>query len=563
MLPILLSADLLAAANDRVEYGLASSAESPLCMSSTPSVSIMRMRLHLTVLVCMGSLIFATLTCVAAQTVADIRLVNDVTEATFSTATGSLTSFRLHNFSSAIPILSDYTTITLDDSLILACPTVISTLTSPASVTFTYQCPASQPFQLTSVYTLLPAWAFLRKETFLFNTTSLSSPVQVSLVQQSLSFESSRVQETGVFHNSNWQPHKDHAIFIRTAIGAGSPGLFAAFQSPFVEFTYSAPGAAGDVLSVNATYPVGLPVLNVYGEAFNTDGFILGGYLLSPHWHVNAPSPATLSIAGISFSDRSDSLNYAERASFTACVERFWVGPPRTSSIRLAVAWDSNDYQCDISTAHGVEQYRRLIDRSSELGLSHMVFAPQNSAVSSRLNTTDSWGWEEALWLTLGEHLRQGPWVVDRDPIPPSIQSLLDYAASRRIKLMAYVYPPLGYRAPGDSAWLYGDGCCSSLAVPQFQRWLAGTLIAFAKQTGLGGFAFDYNGYQDGSHTTYAQWKGWHWVLRQLRDHLPDAVMDHRQICHAEGPWSWLTGSYAEPLQGDENPGQSRHSSAG
>jgi hypothetical protein len=34
----------------------------------------------------------------------------------------------------------------------------------------------------------------------------------------------------------------------------------------------------------------------------------------------------------------------------------------------------------------------------------------------------------------------------------------------------------------------------------------------------------------------------------------PDYVVDNRQDSHAWGPWMWAAGSYAEPLQGDEQP---------
>ena len=36
-------------------------------------------------------------------------------------------------------------------------------------------------------------------------------------------------------------------------------------------------------------------------------------------------------------------------------------------------AWDSNDYQIDVRTEGGVEEYKRLIDRNAELGVTHVV----------------------------------------------------------------------------------------------------------------------------------------------------------------------------------------------
>ena len=486
---------------------------------------------------------------------AELQLSNSHTIVTFSPTLGSLTSFQLlPSFPSSVRILADTTIITLNDTVPLDCSSLLSTLSDATSITFSFQCPPSLPYQLSLVYTLHADWTFVRKQVFLFNTSRETQGHLVTNVTQLLSVDAGTVAETGIMHNTAWQPKKDHAIFIRTALAAGAPGLFAAFQSPFAWFdTAPHPSLADPSLIITATYPVGLTVINVYSEPFITDGFIVGGYVLDEHWHINPP-PTSSPLLSSSAIERDYSLNYAERTAFSACVEKFWVGPPRISPVRMAVGWDSNDFQLDISTPHGVEAYQRIFDRCSQLGIDHIIFAPQNSKVSSRFNATDGWGWEEGLWLTLGEHLRAGQWVPGRDPIPATIQYLLDYAASRDVKLMAYIYPPLGFRAKGDDAWLFGGDCCASLASVEFQHYLAETMITFAQVTGLGGFSFDYNSYGDPAHTTYAQWKGWHWILRQLRDTLPDIVMDHRQIMHAEGPWSWLTGSYAEPLQGDENP---------
>ena len=507
-----------------------------------------------------------------APTAADWRLDNAYVAVTFSNDTGGLSSFHLleqpssSSSASAIPILLDELSVTLNSTMDVQCRSVQSARSTRTSVTFVVRCQPSL-LALHVVYTLEAEWRFVRKHVTLVNTSAEGAEATtVASLSQRLSFAVDAFAETAVMANSNWQPNKDHAIFLRTAVAAGSLALFASCQSPFCSFST----AADAQLSVTATQPVGVALVNAYGEAFTTDGFVVGAYVLSPHWHLLPPasSPSSSSSSSSTFQssprpsalsavpERPNSLNFAERVAFSDCVERFWVGPPRRSSLRLNVGWDENDYEVDISTAQGVEQYRRILDRNAQLGITHLIFAPQNSAVSSRVNATDSWGWEEALWLTLGEHVRLGLWVPGRDAVPPSIQGLLDYAASRGVRLMAYVYPPLAFRADGDEAWLFGGDCCASLASVRFQRYLASTLIAFTQATGIGGMAFDYNGYGDGAHTTYSQWRGWHWILRQLREHFPDFAMDHRQIMHAEGPWSWLTGSYAEPLQGDENPGQ-------
>ena len=42
-------------------------------------------------------------------------------------------------------------------------------------------------------------------------------------------------------------------------------------------------------------------------------------------------------------------------------------------------------------TEAGRTEYKRIIDRCSELGITHILFAPRNSDISSRQNGTDNW----------------------------------------------------------------------------------------------------------------------------------------------------------------------------
>jgi hypothetical protein len=103
---------------------------------------------------------------------------------------------------------------------------------------------------------------------------------------------------------------------------------------------------------------------------------------------------------------------------------------------------------------------------------------------------------------------------------------MLTYMKSKNVKPVAYVYPilaflagtypggtnppwivngsyyledqsgrrpplPLGDKGGGDGR--FGNGPLrSSLAAPSLQKWLPDTMVAFAEQTGAGGFAFDY-----------------------------------------------------------------------
>ena len=73
-----------------------------------------------------------------------------------------------------------------------------------------------------------------------------------------------------------------------------------------------------------------------------------------------------------------------------------------------------------------------MLARDASLGVTHAIYAPQNTLRSSLKDVSDNWGWEgecinvrpglagsearpllrtEALWIELGEHIREGKWV--------------------------------------------------------------------------------------------------------------------------------------------------------
>ena len=252
-------------------------------------------------------------------------------------------------------------------------------------------------------------------------------------------------------------------------------------------------------------------------------------------------------------------------------------GGAQRKPVRVQVGWDSNDYQLDVGTAEGRTVYKRMLERDASLGITHAIYAPQNSLVSAINASADMWGWEESLWLALGEDIRKGSWHPDRDAVPPEIKEMVDYGLARGVKLLAYAYPVLPFEAEGAApvdkdGWLYWEknnrgqnatnskNCTmcelrASLADPRFQDYLARTLSAFVNATGLGGFAWDYTGFKDWRQPTlYAEWRGWTRILQLLRASNPDVVMDHRQSSHIWGPWNHAAGSYTEPIAGDENP---------
>lgn len=201
-------------------------------------------------------------------------------------------------------------------------------------------------------------------------------------------------------------------------------------------------------------------------------------------------------------------------------------------------------------------------------------------------------GWEEVLWWGFGVGVRNGTWSSRsegiksskiKSDVPASLLEILEYARSKNVKLMPYVYPVIvgfdpdtdpGTLGPADvgsaddcgaSPWLYPSRnphvnrltCHSDLGSPEYQAWLIQALSSFHTtfEQYHGGFAFDgvFLG-EAKNHTLYAQWRGWANVLEALKKLHPELVIDNRLSAHALGPWHMLAGSYDEPIAGDENP---------
>ena len=157
------------------------------------------------------------------------------------------------------------------------------------------------------------------------------------------------------------------------------------------------------------------------------------------------------------------------------------------------------------------------------------------------------------MWLGLGQKIRKGQWKPESSPVPSSVQEMLDYAKSKNVKLVAYVYPVLPFA--GNPNWLVGEHKdAASLANREFQDWLIKELLAFYRRMGIGGYAFDYTWLDLPGATEYSQWWGWRRVMETLRTSEPDIVIDGRQRYQAYGPWVWLAGSYPHPTSTDEQP---------
>src|SRR5207247_2502213 len=149
--------------------------------------------------------------------------------------------------------------------------------------------------------------------------------------------------------------------------------------------------------------------------------------------------------------DTTPGMDEAEVETFTAMVRAFLIHPP-AHPLNVFVGWTANDYQIDVATPAGRNEYARLLDRAAGLGAEYVVFAPSNSALSRREESVDDWSWEHVLWLGLGQKIRRGEWDAATGAIPPSVQALLDSARAKHVKLVAYVYPVLPFA--GNPAWL-------------------------------------------------------------------------------------------------------------
>ncbi|MBN1422039.1 MAG: hypothetical protein JXP34_24920, partial [Planctomycetes bacterium] len=343
-------------------------------------------------------------------------------------------------------------------------------------------------------------------------------------------------------------------VFLRFA-GTGEegrPGAFLVLQNPFMKWERKDE-------RISMTYAPDMEWKAEYGP-FESDRACIGFYRESgvrfpaqnlPEW-TYVPEPEKTF-------EGKPAIDLAEVEALSGCVDAFVLRPPERS-VKIHVPWCENDYQIDIGTAEGRAEYERIIDRAAEMGCEHMLFTPANREVSRLEDNTDAWGWENVLWLGLGQKIRTGEWDPERDAVPPSIQALLDHGEARGIRFVAYVYPSLGFlQDPEWTRWAGGKtggyvGC--DTGVRSFQDWLVGKLVAFANKTGASGFCFDHWWIAyDKASSKYAQWYGCRRILEELRRRMPDVVIDGRQQYQWFGPWTWVGGSYPHPTTNDEQAG--------
>jgi len=411
----------------------------------------------------------------------------------------------------------------------------------------------SGQYNIKVAYELKPNWRFVTKQLFVTGKPDffvnevqvfrcqLHEPVLDQYIAKSSSVSSGR-NDYGAFLRL---PTKPGETLVATTPGVG---MFVLVQNPFLTWQRQ----DGEF---SITYPAEIAWKSDYGP-FPSDRGCIGTYKLTGR-HLPAQMVPEWKMADDPQSPGDNpGMDQAEVAAFSDCVQQFILPAPGPTA-KVHVPWCENDYQIDIATPEGQAEYKRVIDQISDLGCTHMLFTCGNSAVSDRADCADDWSWEYVTWLGLGKEVRKGTWDPTKDALPESIQMFLEYAKTKGIKLMAYVYPVLPYL--GNEEWLVRKGrhrkkLNASLGVRSFQDWLIENMVAFYRNNGLGGFSFDYTFLWYEGTSYYAQWFGWRRVLEELRRQLPDAVIDGRQSYHRYGPWIWLAGSYPHPTAADEQP---------
>ena len=245
------------------------------------------------------------------------------------------------------------------------------------------------------VYELRPGWHFVTKQ-LVFDLKSSATAVQVRQVDMMNVAIRNAITETvaiakgarGVF--LRWKKESRH----------GGYGALLTLQNPMIDWQLDQ-GAA------SLSYAPDMEWKASYGP-FESDRAIIAPYELSgieyrfaslPEWQYY-PDAATAR-------DVRRKLDMAEIDCFAGCVRPWMIAPPAGTNI-IHVGWTENDFQIDVGTAAGRTEYKRIIDRASELGVRHLLFAPANSQVSSLSQNTDAWGCGERLVVRLGPEDPEG-----------------------------------------------------------------------------------------------------------------------------------------------------------
>jgi hypothetical protein len=319
-------------------------------------------------------------------------------------------------------------------------------------------------------------------------------------------------------------------------------------QNPFFNWKY-------DQGEFSMAYTLDMEWKNSYGT-FASDRACIGTYNMTGFMHQGDVEHHGSWLLEPTWGKENKKIDMGEVDAFTECVRAFLLFKP-DKSYRIHVPWCENDYQIDVATEYGEDQYKRIVNSTSALGIDHMFYTVRNTDVALIEDATDNWHWEHLLWLNMGIKIRKNEWDPRKDVLPQKTLDLMNYAQEKGVNLMAYVYPTLEFEQ--NKSWIVERSenrpqLVATFGSREFQDWFVETMVAFKKNTGISGYAFDYWSMKVGNHSRYAQWYGGRRVLEELRIQIPDVVIDGRQQYHGYGPWTWLAGNYPHPTGGDEQP---------
>ncbi|MGE5110904.1 MAG: hypothetical protein ACM3JB_08625, partial [Acidobacteriaceae bacterium] len=423
-----------------------------------------------------------------------------------------------------------------------------SVKSKPDEITYTYE---QNGFIIDVIYRIATGWQFVTKQIRLTRTPEREFTVhEIEPIDIEFAGAISSIYTPGTYLPQFGAPHrdrprltKDFGAFVRFA---NRRGVMMTVQNPFL-----AVNRTGNALSIR--YSPEMQWKSAWGP-FVSDIACIAPYRLSGE---RIPAKMTYEWKLPPSNIPHDGADRNEIRSFADCVRAFLVNPS-PDPISVEVGWTLNDYQIDVATVEGRAEYKRVMDTASALGIQTILYAPTNSDLASMDQDADDWNWEHVLWLGFGQALRGGKWDPETGTIPASVTEMLDYAKSKKIGLLAYVYPSLPFSQ--DPGWLVTDtkrptkNTYATLASREFQEFLLRELLAFKKRTGIAGYSFDYTFLNLPGSSAYAQWYGWRRVLEGLRHAEPDIVIDGRQTYQTYGPWTWLAGSYPHPTGNDEQP---------
>lgn len=398
-------------------------------------------------------------------------------------------------------------------------------------------------------YELKPGWHFISKQLFYGTRKKEYRVGDVTVFSAELQNPIESVQQLS---------RGAHAVLLRlnneTGNTAGNAdwGMFVVLQNPFLTWQQSGK-------RISASYSPDMEWKKEYG-LFTSDKCCIGIYKLSGTRYPLRMVREWEYVPAGSMPASNEYIDAAEMNALADCVREYLLFSNK-KSVRVHIGWCENDYQIDVGTPEGQAEYKRIISMAGDIGCDNILFTPRNTKVSSRRENRDAWGWEEVLWLNLGQKIRKDEWDITKNPLPETVAILKEYAAKRGISFLAYAYPSMKYRQnPEWMAWAGDDRgvyTCVDSGVRSFQDWFIDKLVLFAKTYDVNGYSFDHwwIAYEGNASSKYAQWYGCRRIMETLRRQLPDIVIDGRQQYHWFGPWTWLAGSYPHPMMSDEQPG--------